>query len=231
MTAGDTLLIPNTVHFIWMTQQAERADDPLPEEVGEQILRWHQYASNCSVRCWSWGDFADLMAGDKDGKRIIELVNSCKMHAMKADIMRLIIISRLGGIWSDVKNQPLIDMKPLIPLDCSLFIAEHWPIEQKPDTTDFFSNSFFGAEKDNPFINACIDFALDKVESKFDDASITSITGGGVFTRLAKRDSSLDLVRITSDQCWNNWLKRTPMKYNAGDLHWSKRQKTESIYN
>lgn len=222
-------MIPNTIHFIWMTKEAARMDDPIPEEVRDQIFRWHHHAADCAIRCWSWADFEDLM-DDPEGQRTIDLIRACRLNAMKADIMRLAIIARLGGIWSDVKNRPRIDLRGQLPLHEKLFIAEHWPIPQKADTTGFYSNSFFGAEADNGFINATLDFALDKVAARAAEDSIPWITGGGVFTRLSKRDSMEQPYPIRADVAWQEWIQRVGMEYNKGGKHWSERQKSEPLY-
>lgn len=222
-------MIPNTIHFIWTTRESPRADDPIPAEVGQHLLAWHHAASNCALRCWSWADFEDLMS-DAQGRRIIDLIRTCRLQAMKADVMRLAILSRLGGIWSDVKNRPRIDLSRHLPLTEKLFIAEHWPIPQKPNTTGFYSNSFFGAEPDNAFINATLDFALEKVAARSAEDSIPWLTGGGVFTRIAKRGTSGQPYAVKADLCWTDWIQRVGMEYNKGGKHWSERQKTEPLY-
>lgn len=223
-------MIPNTIHFIWTTTNAPRAKDPIPDEVQRQFIAWSKSAPDCTLRVWSWTDFEDLMSADAKGRGILDLTRSCRLPAMRADLMRLAIVSRAGGIWSAVKNRPRTSLRGRLPLHVPLFIAEHWPIPQKPVTTGFYCNHFFGAVPDHPFINAALDFALAKVATRATDDSIAGLTGGGVFTRIAKRGTHGQPHAINSKTCWQDWLQRVGMEYNKGGKHWSERQKTEPLY-
>lgn len=60
-------MIPNTIHFIWMTKEAARIDDPIPDEVRDQIFRWHHHAADCAIRCWGWAEFEALERVDPAG--------------------------------------------------------------------------------------------------------------------------------------------------------------------
>ncbi|MEO3479092.1 glycosyltransferase [Phaeobacter sp. CAU 1743] len=213
-----------------MTGQLSRLEDPLPDEVEERLDEWRRLNSSLEIVCWSWEDFRDLVSVDEEGRRVLAAVQSCRLIAMKSDIMRLEILRRLGGVWSDMKNKPQFDFISELPLKQDGFLVEHWPFPKKQDTRNFFSNSLFGCAPQNGFISESLQFSLERVEEKASGETIPFLTGGGVFTRLFKRDPAGVAAVVKADVCWGGWIVRKAMSYNAGSKHWSVRQKTEPLY-
>ena len=227
---NEVTLIPRVVHFIWMTGELSRLEDPLPNEVESRLNEWRQLNSSLDVTCWSWEDFRDLVSVDEEGRRVLAAVQSCRLIAMKSDIMRLEILRRLGGVWSDMKNKPQFDFISEIPWGEDVFLVEHWPFPKKQDTHNFFSNSLFGCVSRNEFISDSLRFALGRVEERSSDETIPFLTGGGVFTRLFKRNPTKVTAVVNADMCWGGWILRKAMSYNSGSKHWSVRQKNEPLY-
>lgn len=218
--------VPKKLHFLWTTGEAARTDDPVSAEVAVQIGLWRGFFPDFGIQVWSWAECADLL-DDDDGREVLDLIRRCRFTAMKSDLLRLAILSREGGIWSDVKNRPLRAFGGEVPGPA--FLAEHFPLPSRPDLTGHLCNSFLGAEAGHPFIGRALDLALANVRNRA-TGSVFDLTGGGIFKRLAYRNDPALPPALPWRLCWGDWMTRTGMSYNAGALHWSQRQKVDPLY-
>lgn len=219
------------IHFIWFTGPYARNDDMLPNEVAVQLNCWAETHPHLTIKCWSWSDCTQLLS-DPEGQRIMNCVKACRFPAMQADILRLAILYRQGGIWSDIKNQPRCSF--INPSLCSndLVLAEHFPLEQRPDPMGKLCNSFFICTRGHNFIRLVLNNAITNVEERR-LGGVFGLTGGSLFdywagkTSIKNADGTVILDHIT---LWSRFIKRVAMSYNKGEMHWSRRQKNESVY-
>ena len=221
-------MIPRKIHMIWTTRETGRDDDPLPGEVAERVEVYRRMFPACEVKCWSWADVQEAL-DDAEGRRIMAAARACTLAAMRVDLLRLAIVGRQGGTWSDVKNLPLMDFTTEYPAGKPLLLPEHFPIESHPIPAGRLCNGFFAAVPGNDFLRAATLAALDNIEARR-PGGVFDLTGGGLFNRLVRRWSGSELFTVPWEILWQRWIRRTPMQYNAGALHWSKRQQTEPLY-
>lgn len=221
------MAIPRMIHLMWTTKECDRDGDPLPAEVADRVALFRRMLPDAQVVCWSWADVEDLL-DDTEGQRILKAARSCTLTAMRVDLLRLAIVHRVGGIWSDMKNRPLCDFTRHLPAEGPV-LCEHFPTPAQPDPMGKLCNSFFAARPGDAFLELALTTALQTVEAR-QAGSVFDLTGGGLFNRLRRGWTGPELQVLPLRPVWTQWLRRTQMGYNAGDLHWSVRQKTEPLY-
>lgn len=222
------MAIPRMIHLMWTTKECDRDGDPLPAEVADRVALYRRMLPDAQVVCWSWADVEDLL-DDTEGQRILQAARSCTLAAMRVDLLRLAIVHRVGGTWTDIKNKPRMDFTAEYPAETPLLLPEHFPIESHPEPNGRLCNGFFAAKPGDAFLAASIQAALSNIEAR-KPGSVFDLTGGGLFNRLKRGWTGPDLHTVPWEILWKRWFQRTPMTYNAGALHWSVRQKTEPLY-
>ncbi|MCC2658302.1 MAG: surface protein [Panacagrimonas sp.] len=224
------MVIPRSIHFAWLGEGTDPADVVIPEEVGAQIEVWRRTVPDFDVKCWLWNECVQLIEDEKLRNRVRDAVTSCRLGAMRADIVRLAIVLAKGGVWCDVKNRPRQNFVETAMAGESLVLCEHPPVPSRPDQTGHICNGFFAAVPGHAFIREVLELALRSVEMR-KQGSVYSLTGGGLFNQVAAPTSGERLGRILPYQeVWEIWMCRVSMGYNKGELHWSKRQKVEALY-
>lgn len=225
--------IPRVLHFIWIDPDDPGGANPqLPEEVLPQLARWRKTHPGFRQRVWSLADITGDLGRVLDTD-VGELVMQCNFAAMQADIARLAIIHRQGGVWNDLKNFPRRPFLGALVSKFDLVLCERFPTPANPDTSGTLSNSWFAAAAGNRFIEGCLREVIDNVQARR-QGSVFGLTGGGVFDRVARSADAPDLFAdscvLTWQQAWREYMRRKAMHYNRGDRHWSKRQKSEPKY-
>lgn len=222
-------MIPAIVHQFW-TPPVGAAPD-LPEDIAKNVAAWRRLHPEYGHRLWSFDGVAPRLE-DIDGVCALDAVRRCRFPAMQSDIVRLALVYLDGGVWSDLKNLPL---RPFLDEVCTdpLVLCEHPPTHQVPDRDEYLTNNFFAAEPRHPFVRACLEQAVQNVNSGLTDGGVVAITGLAMMMRVRHRlQKAGQMPRyrfLPKEDVWGRTMKRTSASYNAVG-HWSQRQKTEPLY-
>ena len=107
------LMIPRTIHHIWL------GPDPLPDDHGQWIETWKRHHPDWEFRLWGEDD----LPTDPIRPEILERLRA---PVERADILRLEILYRDGGVYLDT------DLECLRPLDPFLDGEEFVGVCHKP---------------------------------------------------------------------------------------------------
>ena len=131
-------MIPRVIHQIWL------GGEP-PEEVSGWLQTWRAHHPGWEHRVWNDGDLPILQNQS--------LFDAAPSYAMKADILRLELLLRWGGVYVDADyecHRPIDDLVDGVPL----VLLSEGPI---------LTNSFIAATSGHPLIQTLVE-GLAKVE-------------------------------------------------------------------
>jgi mannosyltransferase OCH1-like enzyme len=120
--------IPQKLHMIWVGGNA-------PDYVGENFVKWNELMPDWDCRLWTSADLCE------DNKELFPLsfIESCKIPAQQADIMRYFIIKNFGGVYVDADITPHRSLTPIVQKQS--FVACH----DLPLTWGYIAIGFFAA--------------------------------------------------------------------------------------
>lgn len=138
-------MIPKIVHTVWI--------GPNEMPLREQQFLWQIQNSHPSFThlLWTDKDIQTIGMPPKVRERFDAHYND-KKWAFAADILRLWVVYRMGGIYLDVDFQILQPLELLIPPKG--FLCYH-PTANPPDYT--LVNGVFGSEQGSAWLGYCID--------------------------------------------------------------------------
>lgn len=105
--------IPRKLHFIWVGNDFENEEDPVVlEKYIENMLEWQRMHPGFSCKLW----------GDKEVKELVlddfpELESLYKNYAhpvMRADLARILILEKEGGVYVDMDVKPKKNVESLL---------------------------------------------------------------------------------------------------------------------
>jgi len=136
-TPAQSLTIPKTIHQIWVGGR------PMPDRFAKFRESWQSLHPDWEHKLW--GDELEGMLPEPLG----DLYRRSPTMAQRADMARLWIIWKYGGVYIDTDFEPL---KPITPLleDISAFVCEGEPVGH-------FCSGFLGAEPNHPFFEVLVD--------------------------------------------------------------------------
>lgn len=214
-------MVPRSIHAFW---HSEEAGLPIPREAKLNLDRWRATHPLFQLKVWSLAEVRPILAKTPGA---VEAVDSCRFITMQADIVRLALLDAYGGIWTDLKNLPL---QPFLDdlLDRSEATFAEWLASVRED---HINNCFIVAPPQQSFILACLHEAV-RLVLRRQAGSLWNITAGGMVMRMMQ--SHKDWRILPALEVWGprggsgGWMTRTKVSYNTD--HWSKREKTESLY-
>jgi hypothetical protein len=107
------LLIPRVFHQIWV------GPDPLPEEFAAYQKTWLRHNAGWALRLWT----EDNLPADLERREVYEKL---RVPAERADILRLEVLWRFGGIYIDTDFECLRPVEPLLD-GIDFFVADSKP--------------------------------------------------------------------------------------------------------
>lgn len=134
-------MIPRTIHQIWI------GPHPEPEEWMDS---WHRAHPGWVYRLWRE---ADIDALGLANRRLYERMYGRKLYDAAADVARVEILLRYGGVYIDA------DSECLAPLEDAAFMRQgvhFWAPVEETTTVPYrlITNAFMGAEPDSPVLQA-----------------------------------------------------------------------------
>lgn len=94
--------IPKKIHFIWL------GPNPMPAISERCINSWKTILPEYEIQIWNDWDVNLL------GTEYKEIYDDEKTYAFKSDILRIVILYKIGGIYNDVDLEILKDIRPYI---------------------------------------------------------------------------------------------------------------------
>ncbi|MCR5251559.1 MAG: glycosyl transferase [Lachnospiraceae bacterium] len=129
--------IPRIIHYCWLS------DDPVPEMMKRCVEGWKKILPDYEFVKW------DLARFDADSSVWVREALERKKYAFASDYIRIWAVYHCGGIYLDM------DMEVLKPFD-ELLDAPYMLAYESPDEKRIEAGCF-GAEKNAPFLKACLD--------------------------------------------------------------------------
>jgi mannosyltransferase OCH1-like enzyme len=141
-------MIPHIIHRIWL-------EDPMPPAVRRFGDRWRELHPTWEVMDWTSRGYVEalgLPAGDVRARAKAVLPGDWKRF--EADVLRLELLYRFGGLYVDT------DVEPLIPID-ALLDGHKCLVARSPQTDGYgyhaITNCVVAAAPNHPWIKALLD--------------------------------------------------------------------------
>lgn len=160
MQNKNMISIPRIFHRIWL------GDAPMPEEFAAWGQEWLDLHPGWTMRQWGNEDAARFEMKNR------ALFDASKTGAGKADILRLEILEREGGVYLDTDFKPLKNIEPLL-WGARAVVGWHNAL--------FINNAIIGAIPGHSYIRALIEAVPEGIAS-FPTLDLQS--GPGLLTRV-----------------------------------------------
>lgn len=222
-------LIPKKIHQLWIPPGHLNT---IPDDVLPQISAWRSFHPDFEHKIWTIDEVAASLPTSRS-VRMMEAVRVARFEAMKADIVRLYLLSEFGGFWADLKVKPRrrwLDQY----LNKELVLVEHFRFEQLADPAGVLTNNLIGSSAKNDFIEACIERVHENIDARL-STSVWHVAGikvyMDIYSEWEKRNGyTPNGVVLKSDYVWHQLVELGSGSYSANRLHWSVRERGESIY-
>jgi mannosyltransferase OCH1-like enzyme len=157
--------IPKIIHQIWL-------GSPFPEGLRSLQKTWQEKHPEWKYWLWTDEDVADLKLINR------KYFDQAKNYAEKADILRLELILKYGGVYIDV------DFECVKPLDifhhtCDFYTGLHAIPLMKVDKVRI-NNAIIGAHKNHPLIK----YAVDQIKNYRHESQLMHRSGPDFFTKM-----------------------------------------------
>ena len=134
--------IPRIIHYCWLS------NDPVPVRMKRYIAGWKKILPDYEFVKW------DLNRFDKDSSVWVREAMEQKKYAFASDYIRIYAVYHYGGIYLDM------DVEVLKSFD-ELLDAPYMYAYESPDKK-LIEAGCFGAEKNDPFLKACLSYYKDR---------------------------------------------------------------------
>lgn len=213
---------------MWIPPVKSAQGMSLPDDVARHSDAWRSLHPNFSYKMWSLEDVLSTLARH-DLFHVNQVIVSCRIPAMQADIARLAILLIQGGFWADLKLSPRSAFLNELT-DFRLVVTEHFPKENLPDPNGFLLNSFLGAEPAHPVIADALNRVVRNVRER-QQGSIFYITGStNLKDALAAHPGEVGSHMLPHQTTWNVLFDVGGASYNENGMHWSVRETREPLY-
>jgi hypothetical protein len=95
--------IPPILHFVWV------GPNNMSDETLKLFNQW-KTITKLEIRLWTNED----LTTEEFSPEILKKINQSKKPAQKADIIRLAVLYKYGGIYLDIDMRPIRDLEPLL---------------------------------------------------------------------------------------------------------------------
>jgi len=109
-------MIPLTIHTIWHTKE-------LPQKMKETVLKITQSNPEFTHTIYDFNDCQEIIKNNFD-EAILHSFNKLKPAAYKSDLARYCLLYLYGGIYLDIKFEPLNNLKFIELIDNEYFCRD-----------------------------------------------------------------------------------------------------------
>jgi hypothetical protein len=135
-------MVPRTIHQIWLGK------DPLPDEFADYVETWRRHHPHWEHRLWMEDNLPTDLRRPEVRERIRHPVE-------RADILRLEVLWRHGGVYVDVDFECRRALDPFIG-DAELFTAYLKP-KNIVKARERVNNAFIGSVPGHPLLDRALD--------------------------------------------------------------------------
>ena len=198
----------------------------IPESIRRMHALWSPYFSKENCRL-ATGDMSFDFCRDYLGRSVVDRIRRLKHPAAQTDLLRLIYLQALGGVWSDIDDYPVVDPATWIP-NSDLVVWQ--------EDRGNLGNNFIAAIPEHPAIIRAIEIGLDSIEDGFSE-SIWLSTGPGLLTRAVGsylsdcEQSGVDpTIAILDRRVIRNFIAiGMPLDYKSTPNSWQKAEAFEKV--
>lgn len=207
--------IPKTIHQYW-----EGRD--VPTDVAAFTQRLSDRHPDHEHRLWRFSDARQWLRNNYE-PAVARAFGSARHASVRADLFRLAVLLRVGGLYVDIDDWCRAALHPLLPVDARLVLHQ--------EELGSVGNNFIAVEPGHPFIEACLEEAVEGVLHGSGEMT-WFLTGPGLFTRvLAAQIAAMPSPSVPSGTLiWPRHVlsqklaKQRPMAYKSAGHHWHARE-------
>ena len=94
-------MIPQIVHQLWIDPgHTNTGQAQIPDDIRRNIATWDAHHPDIAHHEWTLDDLRHILQ-DFDGMDIWGAMQVCRFPTMQANLVRLVLILKFGGFWSD----------------------------------------------------------------------------------------------------------------------------------
>lgn len=221
------------INFVWLSPNQSIGQDDLPKSICNNIASFSKFHPDFEVVIW---DYSKIYKEFSNDFQLMNAFNLCRFEAMKSDLIRVALIYKFGGFYSDLKNVACQSFLENILFYEKLIIVEHPPTIK--NYKNILSNCFIFAPRKNYLLKNILDQLIENISTKYCVGGVTNVTGIHAWKKIISETNDDDFLVVPANKVWgikgenNGWMKRVSANYNGSNLeqHWSKRQLNESFY-
>ena len=184
-------MIPRKVHFIWVGPDFDNQEAPaLKKEYQENMQLWKRMNPGVEIRLWDDASMKKLIQSDFPEMEAV--YKSYKKPVMKADLARVLILNKEGGIYAD------LDVVPKKPIEGLLKKSDGKEDMQMTMNKNRGSNYFLMSPPKSKFSEKLIAEGKKLYQSKSPLKKIDHFNvmlyglGPPVYNRMAKKENMMD---------------------------------------
>ena len=201
-------MIPKLFHQYW-TDPRDRGR-AVPPDITLNCESWTTLYPEYAHSLWSDVTLPELLS-DVNGLDVWSHVTTCRLPAMRADIVRLGLVFQLGGFWVDLKNLARERLPNDLLEQANPLFVEHPGLEVRTIPKGFVSNSFFGAPPGSATVfdalhRACANVALRTAGDIFETTGPSLLN-----TALRENREAVESFRILDSGAYSSSEQRLPI--------------------
>lgn len=158
--------VPHVIHQFW-------TDDEVPADVAAYMASWRERNPGFRHRVWSEGEAREYLAAHA-AREVSAAFARAREPAMKADLFRLALLSREGGVWADADDRCLRPIESLLQRGAG-FVAYQ-------EDLGSLGNNWLAARPDHPLLARALAEGTAAV-NRGDGDILWLATGPGLLTR------------------------------------------------
>jgi hypothetical protein len=160
---------------IFLTYKSEFNE--LPQIVKDNIEKTKIINNGYEIRYYS--DYEAIKFIEENFPEYLDDFNTLVPGAYKADLLRLLLLYKYGGIYNDIGNVYLEPISKFISSDDTLVVCKDQGIPNLPPF--YLYNAFIASIHEHPMIKKAIDVVIENVRNRFYGNTPLEPTGPGAF--------------------------------------------------
>ncbi|MDY6929431.1 MAG: glycosyltransferase [Pseudomonadota bacterium] len=205
-------MIPKVIVQFWNTPD-------IPDDVAELMDTWKQHNPDFRHLVFDYEQAASFIEV-KYGKKIRDLFLSAALPAMQSDIFRVAYCLAKGGFYIDAGTRCKAELEPNLPENGELLLMRKWH--------GGIWNGMIGAQAGQADLKLIWDKIIHNLKVR-ETEDVWQVTGPKSFNQVVNHQTEASKLLIIEQKEIRFFDIVNDLKYKSN--HWSKVQKTQSIFN